>query len=1230
MSTWSRFLLLSGLIWAVTGWVRPDTLTGEVRGRVFDIESGTPLTSVRIRLENSNRGWQKETTTDAFGRYTFLQLEPGNYTVTAERDGYYASTKTDILIRLNRLKVVVPPFQLRRLVTTPTRQVTLRGELTKTAIVDLSATGPTPTIVAITRKPGETALVSLDEADLRFNFNRTVLFALPLRGGRSFDQIALLTPGVFRAPQSSGDGPAVGNGVGALGQFSVNGSRGRSNNFTVDGSDNNDEDIGMRRQGFVALVPQPVESVEEFQIMTAGYPAEFGRNAGAMVNAVSRSGGLGWHGTLVGAAGGEALSASGFFDHRFYDGINVGNRNGGAFEGAGRRSYLGGGVLGGPIEPERVYLFLSGERSHRSGARPGYFVVPTVGERGLRTQQGTIPIEELQTFFDDHRVPYSSLAGEGVFSLYPLPNDPAGPFGSHTYTQVRDTDSNGFIGSARVDWYLAETHSLAARYNFTDDRSILPFTGRALNSTLATATRTQNLSLFLNSTGSTLANSLRVSYGRTALSFPTEKSSPLLFGSKPVAGIPDQGGEIPTLYGRFGPFGATGPIGQLQILPFSPIGVDVFNFPQGRVDNTFQWSDFVSLRRGGHVWKWGFDLRKSQLNSFTDRNSRPLVLFAPGLISQVCQGAFNCPFATPDGLLSGTDAASLGAPAGLLQTLSTEPVPNTSLGLDFNQIDLFVQDEWRISNSLLLSLGLRYEYQSVPRDRHGRIESAFGRAAGEFLHLEPAGSLEDRTIIETGNAAFDQSLESWNDFLGGRPQIYEPDSNNWSPRLGLAWDPTGVGRIVLRAGYSLLFDANLGAVTSRSRNVFPTFVPLNLDLSFSSSFQPGGRYLSQPAFLQFRPTGEPLVRPGTLNTYNLTDTAFATGIGTLFVQSPAFPGAALSSNGLAFTLPERDFQTPTVQTLYLGVEGRLLRDHTWSLSYVGTRTGHLTRFLTPNGGPISVPVLYSSATLGPLRLASLPPTLNPAQPGRPESDLGSYTIFTNSAPAEFHSLQFSWERRFRKGLQFRAHWTWSHALDQVSDPFDARGFFALPQDVTHLDGEWASSNFDVRHRLAGFLIWEPPWEGSGWVRNWRFSMTTELQGGQPFTVNTVLDRNLDGNLTDRLDSMNGILVGPGQAQQFALLPGTGIQDLVAERGRSGKVGRNTFRAPVLKLVDFAAGRRLSFDEERHLDVRIEMFNLFNSHNFGVPIRIVDSPAFGASFDQQSEPRNLRVMVRFFF
>ncbi len=1203
-----------------------DTLTGEARGTVVDIVARNPIENTTMTLTNADRGWSRQVSSDLSGNYVFIQLEPGNYSVVAEKEGYYTSERTDVLVRLNQPKVVIPPFELRSLVASPTQQITVQGEQARVALIDLTAPGPAPTILAFINEPGFTALASTLDWTLRYNFDSQILDLLPMRGSRTFDQLSLLSPGVFRVPFSSGSGPAVGNGVGSTGQFSVNGMRSRSNNFTVDGSDNNDEDIGVRRQGFVALVPQTLESVQEFQIVTAGFPAEFGRNTGSMVNVVSRSGQQDVHGSVYGFYTDDGLAAGNYFDHSFEDRINTGGLNGGRYGGKDFDHYQLGGVLGGPILPERVYYFLSAEKQKSRGTALGNFVVPSVEERGLRTVNGTVPVAELGRFLDERGIPYSDQAGKGVFSLYPLPNDPAGPFGANNYAAGRPYTGDGLILSGRVDWYLSSTHTFTGRYNFTDDESVIPFTGDAINSSIGTATRTQNVSMFLNTSTANYGNMIRFSYGRTHLRFPAEDGDPLLFGSLPTPDWPTEfGNSIDTGYGRFGPFGATGPIGQLQILPYSMVGIDVFNFPQGRVDNTFQISDAVTWTGGRHTTKFGFDIRRSQLNSFSDRNSRPLVVFGSGTVSSGCMANPLCPFATPSGRLEGTDLAALGAPAGFLQTISTNPAADTTIGLRFSQFDFFLQTDIRLRSNLNLNIGARYELQTVPREVNSRIEDTFGVRPDQFNHLEPTGSARDRVIIQAGNTAFDQAVVALGELTAGRGQIYDSNANNIGPRIGFAWDPVGDGRMLVRGGYSLQFDANLGAFTSQSRNVFPTFAPLNLDLNFRP---PNGQFLNSPVFFSFLPTDEPLITPGTLNAYNLTGDSFATGLGTLFLQAPPIPGASLSGNGLAFRLPERDLDSSYAQHFVASVEKQFGQHWLVSLSYVGTRGKNLSRFTSPNGGLISTPVLLSSPTL-PLTILDLPPTVGSTVGGRPVSGLGAFDILENSATSDYHSLQISAEKRLSRGIQFRSNWTWSHAIDEVSDPFSSRGFYYLPQDLSDLGAERASANFDVRHRVSGFLIWDIP--GSGrFLENWTLAAVAELQGGQPFTVNTSIDRNHDGNLTDRLDTMAGLAMNPEKAEAINLDPTISTLDLIANSGGAGRVGRNSFRADGLATLDTAVSRSFTLGDTRALDLRIEIFNIFNNTSFGIPIRVLESPGFGRAFDTQTDARRMKLSLKLKF
>jgi hypothetical protein len=1209
-------------------WSRADTLTGEVRGKVVDVQGRVALPEASVVLTNVDRGWKRPIPTDAAGDYLFIQLEPGNYSLTVEKPDYYRTEKTDILVPLNQPKVVIPPIELRRIVSTPTRQITLRGEQTKTAIIDLTAPGPSPVVLAYIREPGTTSLVSLLDWASRSNYSSRLIQDLPLRGGRSFDQVALLSPGVFRVVSAFREGPAAGIGVGSAGQFSVNGLRGRSNNFTVDGSDNNDEDIGVRRQGFVSLVPQNTDSVQELQIVTAGFPAEFGRNHGSMVNAVSRSGEKAHHGSLYGFFTDAVLSAGGYFDTPFSDTINAGTNDGGEFHEKDFSWNQVGGTLGGPLVADELFYLVSAERQSYRGTSMRHFVVPTGEERGLRIKDGFVPIHELGSFFSSRGIPYSDTAGSAVLALYPLPNNSAGPFGDHNYSQAKQEEGNGSILSSRLDWYLSPSQGLFGRYNFTDDNSVLPFTSDAINSALGTATRTQNISFFLNSMLPGYGSALRFSYGRTRLAFPAHKGSPLLFGSVADPAHFPSAAVIHTSYGDFGPFGATGAIGQLSIAPYNTLGIDVFNFPQGRVDNTFQVSEFLTRAASAHTLKFGFDLRRSQLNSFSDRNSRPLLLFGYGLVSSGCANNPTCPFATNDGQLLGTDLASLGAPGGFLQALSTTTPPDSTIGLRFTGLDLFIQDDWKVLPNFTLNLGLRYEIQTVPSEVNGRIERTFHLEPSQFGHLEPSGSARDRAIILRGNNAFDAALAAWQESLDGRSRIHDPDWKRIGPRFGFAWDPFGEGTAAIRAGYSLSYDSNLGAVTSQSRNVFPTLVPLNLDLNFEP---PSGTVINSPVFFTFVPTQKPLIRPGTLNIYNLTGDEFATGLGTLFVQSPPLAGANLSSNGLAFTLPEKKASPASAQHLLLSTETQVGANFLVSLSYVRTRGLHLLRFVNPNAGLVATPVLFSSFN-APLTVLDLPPSFTPGATGRPVSDLGAFTIFESSATSDCNSMQASLEKRAGHGIQGRINWTWSHALDHVSDPFDGRGFFSLPQNSSRMDQERASANFDVRHRLTSFIVWEVPalW-GRAALRGWKLAAVAELQTGQPFTVNTAVDRNGDGNLTDRPDSLQGITAHPGTPHPIRLAPATETFALLApNRGQHGRVSRNSFRADGLSTLDIALDRRFYLAGEKTLHLRADILNLFNGTSFGIPVRILESPAFGRAYDTQAGPRTMRLSVRVAF
>src|SRR5205085_4836961 len=274
-------------------------------------------------------------------------------------------------------------------------------------------------------------------------------------------------PDVALPPQTigGGSGPGVGAGVGTSGQFSANGLRSRANNFTVDGSDNNDEDIGVRRQGFFALVPQPVESIKEYQVVTLLAPAQYGRNIGAQVNAISRSGGSSHHGTVYGLFNSSQLNARDFFDTTGGGGttplrsgtqpvivapsftfntttlnfVPTGGRpltvqNASAGKDSSTLSQ-GGFVLGGPVAPGKVFYFVSAEGEVLNASKEQSFVVPTVAQRGAFSTGASGLFRNPFTGQSVSAFP-ATAGGDAVFILYPFPNNPRGVYGDHTFTQT--------------------------------------------------------------------------------------------------------------------------------------------------------------------------------------------------------------------------------------------------------------------------------------------------------------------------------------------------------------------------------------------------------------------------------------------------------------------------------------------------------------------------------------------------------------------------------------------------------------------------------------------------------------------------------------------------------------------------------------------------------------------------------------------------------------------------
>jgi hypothetical protein len=1082
----------------------------------------------------------------------------------------------------------------------------------------------------------------------------------------------------------------------------------------------------VRRQGFVSLTSQPIESVKEYQAITLLAPAQFGRNIGAQVNAVSKSGGNETHGTLYGFFNSSQLNARNFFDNTFgnattpltagnnqpvllADDVSINNarlvpvnprpltvQNGSGGEDSFTFAH-GGFVLGGPIKRERAFYFVSAERQQMNASKEESFAVPTVEQRGAfgtgatgvfnnpfpRTGSGNPPV----------LTPPTTRGGDAIFSLFPFPNNPQGIYGSNTLTQNLRAGGHGTVLSAKVDGNFklkGRQQSLTNRYNFTEDERIIPVTSNAIFSSLKPRVRTQNNSLFFNSelsgANSTrpMYNQVRLSYGRTRLVFDEARDTTFLTQSFP-AGVPfvlnaplignrtlpnpviapnappqieaNRGAIIYTPRPCQPPPGVNispntvecvlGPVGQVNIAGFNPVGVDVFDFPQRRVNNTYQVADNLTLRVGAHSLAFGTDLRRTELNSALERNARALITFggAPLLnveFNPVTGGLSNV--APRTAFIRPETLAAASAASGFAQTFSRDG--DSGLNLRFYQLDFYAQDSWRIRPSLSLSFGLRYEYNTPPRETSRRLEDTF---ADPSLNLIPG--------LRT--------------FIGDRTRIFEPDRNNFAPRLGFAYSPALFGRdrlTVIRGGYGIFYDQILGAVVSQSRNVYPNYLTFdraggNSNRRFTGECPDGqsanncGFELTAPFFsgTTINANGVrtfiPLVLPGTLNTLNPAFT-FAQRVQLVNGFGTTGGGIIPPLNGFAFTIPQQQLETPMAHHYSVSFEQQIGRNLIASAAYAGTLGRHLLRFTTPNLGRNSfiAPAVFTGGGLDantpfvgdPTFFGfALPPGTRIAPDGRsfiggrPIPGIGAVIRYESTARSRYDSLQLQLRGRFSRALQFQAGYTFSKASDDVSDTFDLAGAPALPQNSFTFAGEYARANYDVPHRFTYNFVYDLPN-----FQNHRRALralfgglqlagTGQLQNGQPFTVNSIFDVNLDGNLTDRLDTTQG-LVETGDRRQPLRLDAPDPSLLLARFTEDGRIGRNTFRAGNVVELDLSATKHFSLTERQRLLLRVDVFNFINRANFGVPVRFLEAPAFGQAISTITPPRRVQIALKYSF
>jgi hypothetical protein len=902
---------------------------------------------------------------------------------------------------------------------------------------------------------------------------------LPLNG-RQLQNLALLAPGIAAgwnwSTAANRYGKARENTEGA---FVVNGIRGRSNDFVLDGMPMN-----VRQYGVINFEPSN-EAVREFELKASVPQAEFGGTMGATVNIVTRMGTNQFHGSLYEFFRNDVLDSNSTFGTRA-----------GLPRGKLRQNQFGGSV-GGPIFSNRHFFFGNFEQLRiLEGVETRVVSVPTPEERnGLiryRDAGGT-----QQTLNLTGRV---NPISQRLLAFYPQPNTATtGPLNYTSALTIGLVDTQFHI---RTDHHLTDRDMFTVRVsrnNNDQDYIINRFGGPYVPGfNLPNPEKTINGTIgYLRTFSARLANEFRFGMNRYSNDLANgDQTAPsdvgLPNGNEIANGMPSV-----TFAGS-----AIEPLG----------GLTWFNREQNELTTVI--SDSVSYLSGRHSLKFGGEITRMQFNTRGASSQRGTISFdgsRNGMIPRI----------------SGNERAGALADFLLGQPFEASIVVG-SFGRGYRQshVAFFGQDSWRATPKLTVNLGLRYDY-SAP----------WSEVNGKLSNLSPDGTL---AVVGTG------SLD----------RFYSPDRNNFAPRLGLAYDVSGSGKTVIRAGFSMLYETLLQA----------------------NSVQ---QVENNPPYAAFAVTRTPTPFPANGSATTLLD-----------LRSLAQPSRAIAA------VDYYDFRNPYSMQFNLGVQHRVADAWLVEVAYIGSRGLDLPYFFNANQVPIR-----SLTTDQRNRIAQTVAAGQDTTPIlatlRPYPAFDSVTLSRNAASSTYHSGQIKLERRFTKGLSVLASYTFSKLIDNASD-FGSGDASERVLDSTNLALQRAVSSFDVPHRFTSAFTYEIPYRGAGITRaiagGWQMNGIVTFQSGQPFTPNTtVFDpyRNEAFNRPDAVGDPNenvpdGSAFNPGAFRIPAL-------------GTFGNAGRNVVRGDGFHSVDLSLFKNFAVTERWKLQFRAEAVNSFNHVNYQGPV-----------------------------
>ena len=1225
-SAWARLSAVCSVVCLLaSASVVAQSGTAAIYGQVTDQQGGA-LPGVTVTITNANTGAVRSTVSDGSGAYQIVAVQPGQYNLKIELQGFRTAIREKIDLAVDLRTRLDVPMEL--------------GQMSETIEVT-SIASP----------------INMTDASLGNVITGNQVGQLPLEA-RSVVGLLSLQAGAVYVPNASNVDPRNG---------SVSGARADQSNVTLDGVDVNDPQFGT---AYSSAVRVTIDSLQEFRVTTSNFGADSGRSSAAQVSLVTKSGTNKFHGAGYWSQRDTAWSSNEYFLKRSQLSQDLPS------EAPKLDKKIWGGSFGGPIAKDRFFFFGNFERLNEVSETPVLRAVPSNTFRdGVMLYRCAVasqcPGGSVNGFGSSHVVPAGfygldpnalksidplgigpSRAVSDLFKKYPSPND-TGRDGynimGYRFASPIENDFKTYIG--RFDYNASANQKLFGRFNIQDDAILdaQQFPDQPANTTREVASQgyAAGHDWVL---GSTKVNTFR--YGYTKI---VEDTIGLLDADAISFRFIDDYVALTSSNGR--------------------------ETPTHNIVNDFNWV------AGAHSLKFGTNMRFSRIPRYTNVNSYLSGLANGSWVAGV--GRRYRPGSTLCGTVQAACDALPGVASGFTASYGDGYIPllgiisQTSATYNYlidgsvipfgeptarkygsNEYEFYAQDSWKVGNNLTVTAGLRYSLFSPPYEVDGQ-QVAPDIDLGVLAEMRRQNGLKGIPDNQLPLVKFDLAGPA-----NGKPGYYPWDKNNFAPRFAVAWTPradsgffgwlTGGEKLVIRGGYSIVYDRIGQALATQFDNVGAFGLSTNLDSPFGLPYEtmPEVRFTG----INNIPATVPAAPPGG---FPQTPPQYA-GVITSALDSSIRTPYAHSFNVVVGRELGGDF---SFEAAYVGRLGRNLlirRDLMMPLNLKDpasgddyfTAAGKMIRAAEAPGGIDGMaPIPYwenmfpnaafdgytATQNMAALFMDNAPDFITALwiadQFEIPEytpkggafsyfnSQYDSLAAQSSLASSEYNALQLTLRKRYSKGYQFDFNYTLGHSQDHGSavergssfTAFGAGGYSGFMIDSWDIEKQWGDSDFDVRHQLNVNWIADLPFGNGraignsvpGWanaiIGDWSLSGLWRWTSGFPFSVQNcrscwATNWNLQGNAA---------LVTPGRLPESGVFkdvidgnPATFADPADALTyfrnilpGESGM--RNELRGDGYFTIDLSVGKawRMPWSNDQRVQFRWQMFNVTNTPRF---------------------------------